>query len=72
MFLQNKVPLLSLEALHHLHIFIFVLAVVHVAFSVLTVVFGVAKIREWKHWEESITKDNFDHSKGKGCVFWFN
>ncbi|MFS7903193.1 hypothetical protein Hanom_Chr01g00021111 [Helianthus anomalus] len=60
---KNKVPLLSLEALHHLHIFIFVLAVVHVAFSVLTVVFGVAKIREWKHWEESITKDNFDHSK---------
>ncbi|MFS7903186.1 hypothetical protein Hanom_Chr01g00021021 [Helianthus anomalus] len=72
MFLQNKVPLLSLEALHHLHIFIFVLAVVHVAFSVLTVVFGAAKIREWKHWEESITKDNFDHSKGKGHVFWFN
>ncbi|KAD0221975.1 hypothetical protein R6Q59_026827 [Mikania micrantha] len=60
---KNKVPLLSLEALHHLHIFIFVLAVVHVTFSVLTVVFGGAKIRQWKHWEESITKDNFDHSQ---------
>ncbi|KAL8215127.1 hypothetical protein R6Q57_004576 [Mikania cordata] len=65
---KNKVPLLSLEALHHLHIFIFVLAVVHVTFSVLTVVFGVAKIQEWKQWEESVTKDDFDHSqvlKGK-------
>ncbi|XP_076886091.1 MLO-like protein 1 [Bidens hawaiensis] len=60
---KNKVPLLSLEALHHLHIFIFVLAVVHVTFSVLTVVFGGAKIRQWKHWEESVSKDNFDHSQ---------
>nr|XP_043609663.1 MLO-like protein 1 [Erigeron canadensis] len=60
---KNKVPLLSLEALHHLHIFIFVLAVVHVTFSVLTVVFGGAKIRQWKSWEESVTKDNFDHSQ---------
>ncbi|KAJ0956794.1 hypothetical protein HanPSC8_Chr01g0019671 [Helianthus annuus] len=69
MVLQNKVPLLSLEALHHLHIFIFVLAVVHVTFSVLTVVFGVTKIRQWKQWEESIAKDNFDASQGKGEVF---
>ncbi|XP_024975262.1 MLO-like protein 1 isoform X2 [Cynara cardunculus var. scolymus] len=61
--LKNKVPLLSLEALHHLHIFIFVLAVVHVTFSVLTVVFGGAKIRQWKHWEDTITKDNFDASQ---------
>ncbi|XP_021975219.2 MLO-like protein 1 [Helianthus annuus] len=60
---KNKVPLLSLEALHHLHIFIFVLAVVHVTFSVLTVVFGVTKIRQWKQWEESIAKDNFDASQ---------
>ncbi|XP_035831031.1 MLO-like protein 1 isoform X2 [Helianthus annuus] len=60
---KNKVPLLSLEALHHLHIFIFVLAVVHVTFSVITVVFGVTKIRQWKQWEESIAKDNFDASQ---------
>lgn len=60
---KGKVPLLSLEALHHLHIFIFVLAVVHVTFSVLTVVFGSTRIRQWKHWEDSITKDNFDASK---------
>ncbi|KAG8371616.1 hypothetical protein BUALT_Bualt13G0106800 [Buddleja alternifolia] len=57
---KNKVPLLSLEGLHHLHIFIFVLAIVHVTFSVLTIVFGGAKIRQWKHWEESIAKDNYD------------
>ncbi|KAK4492146.1 hypothetical protein RD792_002943 [Penstemon davidsonii] len=57
---KGKVPLLSLEALHHLHIFIFVLAIVHVTFSVLTIVFGGAKIRLWKNWEDSISKDNCD------------
>lgn len=41
---QGKVPLLSTTALHHLHIFIFVLAVVHVTFCVLTIIFGGAKV----------------------------
>ncbi|GMN48622.1 hypothetical protein TIFTF001_017790 [Ficus carica] len=57
---KNKVPLLSVEALHHLHIFIFVLAIVHVTFCVLTVLFGGARIRQWKHWEDSIAKENYD------------
>ncbi|KAL8170273.1 hypothetical protein V2J09_022077 [Rumex salicifolius] len=57
---KNQVPLLSVEALHHLHIFIFVLAIVHVTFCATTVLFGGARIRQWKHWEDSITKDNYD------------
>lgn len=57
---QHKVPFLSVEGLHHLHIFIFVLAVVHVTFSVLTVVFGGARIRQWKHWEDAVAKENYD------------
>lgn len=60
---KGKVPLLPLEGLHHLHIFIFVLAIVHVTFSVLTVVFGGAKIRQWKAWEDSIAQESFDTSK---------
>ncbi|CAN0899422.1 MLO-like protein 13 [Linum grandiflorum] len=51
---QGKVPLLSLEALHQLHIFIFVLAVVHVLFCATTMVLGGARIRQWKVWEDSI------------------
>ncbi|OMO58709.1 Mlo-related protein [Corchorus olitorius] len=57
---RGKVPLLSTEALHHLHIFIFVLAVVHVTFCVLTVSFGGLRIRQWKHWEDEIAKQNYD------------
>lgn len=54
---QGKVPLLSLEALHELHIFIFVLAVVHMIFCATTMVLGGAKIRTWKHWE-TVATDN--------------
>ncbi|KAJ9697618.1 hypothetical protein PVL29_009444 [Vitis rotundifolia] len=57
---NEKVPFLSLEALHHLHIFIFVLAIVHVTFCVLTIIFGGAKIHQWKLWEDSVAKDNYD------------
>ncbi|XP_010908317.1 MLO-like protein 1 [Elaeis guineensis] len=54
---KGKVPLLSLEAIHHLHIFIFVLAITHVVFSVLTMLLGGAQISQWKRWEESIQKE---------------
>ncbi|XP_061359112.1 MLO-like protein 1 isoform X2 [Gastrolobium bilobum] len=57
---KNKVPLLSVEALHQLHIFIFVLAIVHVTFCVLTIVFGGLQIRQWKHWEDSVNKENYE------------
>ncbi|WCJ27671.1 Seven transmembrane MLO family protein [Euphorbia peplus] len=57
---KGKVPMLSIEAIHHLHIFIFVLAIVHVTFSVLTVLFGGARIRQWQHWENQIAKDLYD------------
>ncbi|XP_041000107.1 MLO-like protein 1 isoform X1 [Juglans microcarpa x Juglans regia] len=57
---KKKVPLLSVEALHHLHIFIFVLAIVHVTFCALTMVFGGARIRQWKNCEDEIAKENYD------------
>lgn len=51
---KYEVPLLSVEALHQLHIFIFVQAITHVVFSVLTMLLAGLKIREWKQWEDSI------------------
>ncbi|KAK5785703.1 hypothetical protein PVK06_040313 [Gossypium arboreum] len=55
---KDKVPLLSVEALHHMHIFIFVLAIAHVTFCVLTVSFGGLKIRKWKQREDEIRKED--------------
>ncbi|CAL4893617.1 unnamed protein product [Urochloa decumbens] len=60
---EGKVPLLSEEALHQLHIFIFVLAVAHVFFSATTMLLGGAKIHKWKQWEEEIQKN---HAAGIG------
>ncbi|XP_071700198.1 MLO-like protein 6 [Rutidosis leptorrhynchoides] len=48
---QGKVPFLSNEALHELHIFIFALAIFHVGCSLITLAFGRAKMKEWKEWE---------------------
>lgn len=44
-------PLISLNALHQLHIFIFFLAVFHVMYSAITMTLGRLKIRGWKVWE---------------------
>ncbi|KAF2325630.1 hypothetical protein GH714_031457 [Hevea brasiliensis] len=61
----GKVPILSTTALHHLHIFIFVLACVHVVFCALTILFGSAKIRQWKHWEDSVSNKEYDIEEAK-------
>ncbi|CAN6216344.1 unnamed protein product [Urochloa humidicola] len=54
---KGDVPLLSLEALHQLHIFIFVLGLVHVVFCATTILLGGVKMRKWKHWEKEIHRE---------------
>uniref|UniRef100_A0A2N9GC59 MLO-like protein n=1 Tax=Fagus sylvatica TaxID=28930 RepID=A0A2N9GC59_FAGSY len=60
---RGQVPFVSKDGIHQLHIFIFVLAVFHVLYCVLTLVLGRAKMRSWKHWEtESRTAEyQFSH-----------
>eukprot|EP00268_Persea_americana_P001536 TRINITY_DN10471_c0_g1_i4.p1 TRINITY_DN10471_c0_g1~~TRINITY_DN10471_c0_g1_i4.p1 ORF type:complete len:505 (-),score=78.34 TRINITY_DN10471_c0_g1_i4:236-1750(-) len=65
---KGKVPLLSIEALHHLHIFIFVLALVHVIFCAITMVLGGIKIRRWKHWEIAIRNEHEKKEKAAGIT----
>ncbi|KAG2670347.1 hypothetical protein I3760_14G081400 [Carya illinoinensis] len=48
---RDKVSFVSKDGIHQLHIFIFVLAVFHVLYCVLTLALGRAKMRRWKHWE---------------------
>lgn len=49
--IKGYVPLISMNGLHQLHIFIFFLAVFHVMSSAIIMTFGRMKIREWKAWE---------------------
>ncbi|KAG1361282.1 hypothetical protein COCNU_09G007450 [Cocos nucifera] len=48
---RNKVPFISADGLHQLHIFIFVLAVFHVLYCITTMALGSLKMRRWKSWE---------------------
>ncbi|CAH9108995.1 unnamed protein product [Cuscuta epithymum] len=50
--LKGKVPLVSTDGIHQLHIFIFVLAVFHIFYCVTTLALGRAKMRRWKAWEK--------------------
>nr|XP_043631235.1 MLO-like protein 9 [Erigeron canadensis] len=50
--------IISVTGLHQLHIFIFFLAVFHVMYSTLTMIFGRAKTRKWKFWEREILADH--------------
>ncbi|GMJ07851.1 MILDEW RESISTANCE LOCUS O 8 [Hibiscus trionum] len=55
---EGHEPLISVEGLHELHILIFFLAVFHVLYSFVTMMFGRLKIRGWKKWElETLSHD---------------
>ncbi|KAF3493947.1 hypothetical protein DY000_02054712 [Brassica cretica] len=49
---KGKVPFVSAYGIHQLHIFIFVLAVVHVIYCIVTYALGKSKISKWKQWED--------------------
>ncbi|KAH9315725.1 hypothetical protein KI387_024352, partial [Taxus chinensis] len=49
---KGKYSLVSQGGIHQLHIFIFILAVLHVVYSVITMALGRAKMRRWKSWEK--------------------
>ena len=42
--MQGKVPILSTQAIHQVHIFIFALAVTHVVLSAVTLILGVTQV----------------------------
>ncbi|XP_057470318.1 MLO protein homolog 1-like [Actinidia eriantha] len=48
---KGKVSLISYSGVHQLHIFIFVLAVFHVLYSVIIMALAQAKMKKWQSWE---------------------
>ncbi|RZC48612.1 hypothetical protein C5167_017040 [Papaver somniferum] len=55
-------PLISEHGIHQLHIFIFFLAVFHVAYSATTMGLGRLKIRGWKEWEKETSSHDYEFS----------
>ncbi|XP_065624280.1 MLO-like protein 6 isoform X5 [Quercus suber] len=50
------------RGIHQLHIFIFVLAVVHVLYCITTLALGRTKMRIWKVWEEETKKLEYQYN----------
>ncbi|KAI7756033.1 hypothetical protein M8C21_004661 [Ambrosia artemisiifolia] len=59
---EGKVPIITVDGLHQLHILIFFLAVLHVAYSAVTMALGRLKTRGWKQWEEETSSHNYEFS----------
>ncbi|KAL2512783.1 MLO-like protein 6 [Abeliophyllum distichum] len=57
---KGKVSLISYSGVHQLHIFIFVLAVMHVLYSVILMGLGYAKMKKWKAWELETTSLEYE------------
>ncbi|KAI8569577.1 hypothetical protein RHMOL_Rhmol02G0288800 [Rhododendron molle] len=64
LFFQGKVPFVSSEGIHQLHMFVFVLAVSHVLSCVLTLALGRLKMRRWKAWEKETRTAEYQLSHG--------
>ncbi|KAL3688985.1 hypothetical protein R1sor_015294 [Riccia sorocarpa] len=50
----GKEPIITYDGMHYLHIFIFVLAVVHILYSVVSMYLAKLKVRTWKKWEDEV------------------
>ncbi|XP_048127525.1 MLO-like protein 6 [Rhodamnia argentea] len=59
---KGKVPFVSQDGIHQLHIFIFVLAVFHVLYCIITLALGSAKMRKWKKWEKETKTVDYQFS----------
>lgn len=49
------------EGLHQLHIFLFLLAAVHVVYSFLTIALALWKVHSWKKWEREAQQEARGH-----------
>ncbi|XP_038892538.1 MLO-like protein 6 [Benincasa hispida] len=49
---RGQLAFVSAYGIHQLHIFIFVLAVFHVLYCIITLAFGRTKMSKWKAWED--------------------
>ncbi|KAI8536753.1 hypothetical protein RHMOL_Rhmol10G0281200 [Rhododendron molle] len=56
----GKIQLISQSGVHQLHIFIFLLGVFHILYSVIGMALAQAKMKKWKAWELETTSLNIN------------
>ncbi|XP_057799040.1 MLO-like protein 6 [Salvia miltiorrhiza] len=58
---KGKIQLVSAYGIHQLHIFIFVLAICHIIYCIVTYGLGKLKMRKWKSWEDETKTDEYQY-----------
>ncbi|CAM6097892.1 unnamed protein product [Calypogeia fissa] len=51
---ENEMPLMSIESIHQLHMFIFVMAIVHVCYCCVTMILARLQLSGCRHWEDEV------------------
>ncbi|KHN02355.1 MLO-like protein 3 [Glycine soja] len=64
----SKVALVSKHGIHQLHMFIFVLALMQIVYSFLTVSLARAKMRHWKAWDEETQTVEYEIANDVPCT----
>lgn len=59
---NDKLALVSSYGIHQLHIFIFVLALFHVTYCIMTLGLGSIKMKKWKAWEDETKTIEYQYS----------
>lgn len=58
---KGQIQLVSAYGIHQLHIFIFVLAICHILYCVVTYALGKLKMKKWKAWEDVTTTVEYQY-----------
>ncbi|CAK7342996.1 unnamed protein product [Dovyalis caffra] len=61
---KGKVSLISEDGIQQLHKFIFVLAVIQIVYSILTMALGWTKMKRWKAWEKETRTTEYEVANG--------
>ncbi|KAK9829176.1 hypothetical protein WJX72_004342 [[Myrmecia] bisecta] len=47
---ENSRPVIGAKALHQVHLFIFILGVMHILLGILVIIAAALRVKLWKHW----------------------
>jgi hypothetical protein len=59
---DGMAPFISVEALHQVHIFIFIMGVSHILFGCISMLLCLSRLHTWRHWEHYV--DSFNSALG--------
>ncbi|GMH43151.1 hypothetical protein BSKO_11073 [Bryopsis sp. KO-2023] len=71
---EGKEPFWSIATTHQTHIFIFLLALIHIVYAMLSMIICLWKVRRWKKWEDmadhNLSDMNILSRRNMFCYYW--